>query len=373
MKRYILFFTIIVGTIQLYAETIDIQTGDKKKYIITGQVDKNLYEGQTVYLQKIDEDWKTPITVDKTEVKNGEFTFTGFVSDIPVLNLILLTVPERRIVPVIIEQGNIHMNINEISQSVSGTWLNNRFNTFDKQSGLIIKDIQELNGKLRNETDSLIKKALQIDIERKIAQWDNDLFEYIKENIKNEVGIYYFVREANNMSGKQLSNLLSLLPSVYKSSKAIERIEKRSRALDATDIGKAYIDIKGITSEGEEISLSQYAGKGKIVLVDFWASSCAPCLAKAPEFIKIYNQYKDKGFEIVGVSLDTESNAWNKAITRLSLPWPQLSDLLGWNSEIPKSYGIDLIPSTILIGKDGIIIARDIYGDQLSAKLKEIL
>ena len=108
-----------------------------------------------------------------------------------------------------------------------------------------------------------------------------------------------------------------------------------------------------------------------MVLIDFWASWCAPCRSAIPRLIKIYEQYKDKGFEIVAVSLDQDAKAWKEAIGKMNMPWPQLSDLKAWKSEGVKSYAVATIPYTILIDSQGKIIARDLHGDELEKAIAE--
>ncbi len=124
-------------------------------------------------------------------------------------------------------------------------------------------------------------------------------------------------------------------------------------------IGKT-IDFTLPDKEGNEFKLSSL--KGKYVLVDIWASWCIPCRAENPFMLKAYNELKDKNFEIVGVSLDDKRAAWADAVEQDKLPWKQVSDLKGFQTEIAVSLGIDLIPQNILIDPDGKIIAKQLRG-----------
>jgi thiol-disulfide isomerase/thioredoxin len=108
------------------------------------------------------------------------------------------------------------------------------------------------------------------------------------------------------------------------------------------------------------------------LLVDFWASWCGPCRVENPRLVKLYNQYKDKGFDILGVSLDGNSEAWQKAVKADRLTWTQVSDLKGWNNTAARAYGIKSIPFNLLLDKDGIIIGKNLRGPDLENKLKEI-
>lgn len=130
-------------------------------------------------------------------------------------------------------------------------------------------------------------------------------------------------------------------------------------------------DLVGMTPDSQTYSLSKM--RGKLVLIDFWASWCGPCRKENPNVVANYNKYKDKGFDILGVSLDREPNAWKKAIKDDGLPWHHISDLKGWQSAHAALYAVSSIPQTVLVDKDGKILARNIRGEQLGAKLKELL
>lgn len=140
----------------------------------------------------------------------------------------------------------------------------------------------------------------------------------------------------------------------------------------ATQAGGIAPEIALKNPEGKIIKLSSL--RGKIVLIDFWASWCGPCRKENPNVVRLYNQYKNKGFTVYSVSLDKDAEAWKRAITSDNLSWPNhVSDLLHWDSPMPKLYGFNGIPYTVLLDKTGKIIGTNLRGPALEQKLKEIL
>lgn len=119
------------------------------------------------------------------------------------------------------------------------------------------------------------------------------------------------------------------------------------------------------------VKLSSY--KGKVVLVDFWASWCVPCRAANPSVVRLYKKYKAQGFEVFAISIDSKKSDWLKAVKHDGIPYTQVNDPAGWNSKAGENYGIDAIPTSFLLDKSGNIIATDLEGAELENKIKELL
>lgn len=150
----------------------------------------------------------------------------------------------------------------------------------------------------------------------------------------------------------------------------IGRLEMELKKSSTFTPGFEAPDLMGMTPDSGSYSLKQL--RGKVVMVDFWASWCGPCRKENPNVVDNYNKYKDKGFDILGVSLDRNMESWRKAITQDGLPWHHISDLKGWQSSHAALYSVTSIPQTLLLDRDGKIIARNLRGEQLGQKLKEI-
>ncbi len=150
----------------------------------------------------------------------------------------------------------------------------------------------------------------------------------------------------------------------------IGRVDFDMRKSGTNMVGFEAPELVGLTPDSTMYSLSSL--RGKIVMIDFWASWCGPCRRENPNVVANYKKYHDKGFDILGVSLDREATSWKNAITQDGLPWHHISDLKGWQSAHAQLYSISSIPATILLDREGKIIAKNLRGPELEAKLKEI-
>lgn len=179
--------------------------------------------------------------------------------------------------------------------------------------------------------------------------------------------LLYWTNESNY---KEAAELYTAIASELKTTDKAKEIEAHIKNLDVTQVGKPFVDFTMNDAQGKAVQLSSY--KGKYVLLEFWASWCGPCRAENPNLREQYAKFKDKGFNILGVSLDDKEDRWKKALEKDNLPWTQVSDLKGWHNSAAIQYGVRAIPANFLISPEGKIIARDLRGEALNAKLSEI-
>ncbi|MBE8714055.1 TlpA family protein disulfide reductase [Sphingobacterium hungaricum] len=170
---------------------------------------------------------------------------------------------------------------------------------------------------------------------------------------------------------KELNSLFKGLDKSVRKSDEGKVFERYIKTLERTSVGKKAPGITQFDLKGEPYSLSDL--QGKYVLIDFWASWCPDCIRAIPDLLVTYNEFKDKNFDILGVSFDREFAPWEKAVKNYKLDWKHISDLQSWGNAAGQVYGVKSIPQNILVDPKGIIVARNVHGEELRAKLRELL
>ncbi len=195
--------------------------------------------------------------------------------------------------------------------------------------------------------------------------------QFIKDYPASFVSLYMFNNEflQNDVPADAEAIFKNFTADIKKTSLA-KKVEEKITLGKNTVLGANALDFSQKDVDGKEVKLSDY--KGKYVLIDFWASWCGPCRQENPNLVSAYKAYKEKGFNVLGVSLDRSKDPWLKAIKDDELTWTQVSDLKFWKNEVAEQYGIVSIPQNFLIDPAGKIIAKNLRGEALEAKLKEL-
>lgn len=331
------------------------------------------YDSAYVYLKKrVDGEF---ISLDSFMVSQGRFTFKNQLA-FPELHYLVFG-DNKHMASFFIENAVINFTAHFDSldmAKIAGSKSQDEFKAYRVEIMPFENKMADLYKQYREASDKK-DQELMADIDSTLEALDNDMNGFIKNYIathkSSAIAPYILSRIVYRLDVNQLDSMLALFDKRLDSSVYTQGLKEKVQILRNVEIGKIAPDFTLNDTTGNPVSLSSF--KGKYVLIDFWAAWCGPCRRENPNNVKLYNEYKSKGFEILGVSFDTEREKWVKAINDDKLTWPQVSDLNGWKSAAGKLYGVSAIPHTVLLDKEGVIVAKNLVGEPLKEKIKELL
>lgn len=367
MNKFLLISSVLLTA--LIACSSDAQ--DKAQ--LSGQLD--FHKNSMIWLDQLDGQQIKSID----SVKVDEKGFFRFSKKVPQKDFYRLRVSENNNLFLVLDPSEQVRYIN------NNNMLNNGYELQNSVEGALVMDILKIRNELNENRERLLKELndapvydreqVQQKVEKEYTDFLSEKVNTLKKMIdkhSDKLALVALVEYLNpETEFPTLERIANLVEKNYPNSGYAAGYINRIRQMKAMAVGEPAPEISFPNPEGENVPLSSL--RGKFVLIDFWASWCGPCRQENPNVVRLYNQYKSKGFDIYGVSLDKDKNAWINAIAKDNLTWTHVSDLAMWSSPVVKQYGFSGIPFTVLIDREGKIIAKGLRGKQLEDKLAELM
>lgn len=350
----------------------------ESEYLISGTAN-GIENGKKVFVEIQSETGAT--VLDTGVVENGKFELKGIITETD-LGFVRIE-NEKFSVPFIIEKGNITINIAVDSvqnTKIGGTKNNDKFQEFNEKSLVVVKkrNKYEKNNIARMEAAKKSRDTATINmIVKEHNSFQDEMNAISKTFIKENPDAHLSVLLLENflmrqyLTPEEVKTYYDGLSKEVTATKSGKKIKEVLESMSAIVIGKPAPNFSGPSPDGKTVSLKE--SLGKVTIIDFWASWCGPCRAENPNVVALYNEYHAQGLNIIGVSLDKDATKWKEAIAKDKLTWTHISNLQQWEDPIAKQYNVQSIPATFILDEKGNIVAKDLRGDELRAKVAALL
>ena len=360
---------------------LSVMSCKKDGYEIAGLA-KGVENGKKVYLETQNE--TGPVTLDTAVVESEKFKFDGKLKEGIELAFVRIETLNGS-VPMVLENGAISVEFNKDTiqnSKIGGTKNNDIFQSYNNESQVIYKKMmkfQEANQQKMMAAQQAQDTATVSVLMKDFNKFQDDMNVQSKAFITKNPDAFisalllenFLMR--NYLTPEEVKGFYEKLDKSIVDTKSGKNIKKMLDAMTSVNIGSVAPDFSAPSPDGKMISLKE--SMGKVTLIDFWASWCGPCRQENPNVVAMYNELHEKGLNIIGVSLDKEgdSQKWKDAIAKDGLTWNHISNLKHWKEPIAEQYNVKSIPATFLLDASGKIVAKDLRGEELKAKVKELL
>ena len=348
--------------------------GNDNSFTLNGNID--IEDDTKVYILQADQN-NQPYIKDSTSVKSGKFNFNGMSAtpqisymQVEGVNGYVLTILENGIITADLYKDSI------TKSKVFGSKSNDDFIKYKLETKSLVDNMNSISFAAQ---DAIMNGDVEI-----ASELEKDY-----NKIQQEVLLYEWGFITDNLDSYMSGLLLEVFMVENKVNKdsIIDVYESLSNRIKVSDVGKNIADLlvqysdpieigetapdfTGPSITGSNVTLSEEVSKYSVTLLDFWAAWCRPCRVENPNLVRLYKSYNDSGFNIIGVSLDRTQEQWEQAIEDDNLPWTQISNLNFWNDPIARRYSIRAIPQSYLINNEGLVIGKNLKGNDLEEKIK---
>ncbi len=342
------------------------------RFVIKGKISGS--DSVTFLLQK--RDAGKIVTIDSSVVKKGSFKMTGKVAYPELVQLIALNTPYRTSFYLENSEISVTGKLDSLfNAKVTGSRTQDEYNSLiestkplsEKYSGLV-QEYQAARQVNDTAKMSQIERAAD-DVSKEMTSAQKT---FIKNNPSSFVTPTILRSLSYEMEAGEIEAAINSMDTSVSKIPVVQELKVRLEAMKRVATGQKAPDFTLNDVNGNPVSLSSKIGS-KLLLVDFWAAWCGPCRQENPNVVKVYNEFKNKGFDVFGVSLDQSKDDWVKAIADDKLTWTHVSDLKYWSSDAAKLYAVNSIPANFLLDETGTIIGRNLRGNDLREKVKELL